>query len=268
MSNEFEIGLAELLRVLAPYRDDFVLVGGWVPQLYARYLRLSDHASLYTRDVDLAVEPKLKMREYAVDQLLKSAGLTDRHKALRTPPIVCYVGQLKGCEVELEFLTIERGDREGPRMVQSGLYAVGLHYIDLLLGRPFEICVDLSGQSTQVRVPSPASFVIQKCLTFRQRREQERRAKDLYYIFDVWDSCREWRDWILTEAAELRISRGSWMKRAVANLDQPFAEPDGEGIRMLVTQRPATAFTEMSDERFAQYAWGEMLTLREALRGA
>jgi hypothetical protein len=39
----------------------------------------------------------------------------------------------------------------------------------------------------------------------------------------------------------------------------------GEGVAMPIEQRPATAFPELSDDQFGQYAWGEIASLRAAL---
>ena len=267
MTADFERGLAEVLRILASYSEDLVLVGGWVPSLYARHLGLEARVPLFTRDIDLAVPRSLNTRERTVDDLLKEAGLEDRFKSRLKPPAVSYVGTLDGSEVEVEFLTNESGDREGPRVVQPGLNAVGLHYVDLLMESAFPLEVEVGGRPLAVRVPGPASYIVQKSLVFPQRPNPEKKAKDLYYIFDVWEGCRDWREWMGAEASGLRGRRGSWMSRAVDNLDASCGAQDGEGIALIVEQRPATAFPDLDAEQFGQYAWGEMAGLREVLRG-
>ena len=48
--------LTGALKALGPYLDEVVVVGGWVPYLYAAYERASvSSVLLRTRDVDLAV---------------------------------------------------------------------------------------------------------------------------------------------------------------------------------------------------------------------
>ena len=269
MNGGFERGLGAVLRTLAPYSQDLVLVGGWVPMLYARHLGLEDRVLLYTRDIDLAVPRKLDKRDRTVDELLKDAGLKDVFKSQLNPPAVSYIGRLDGTEVEVEFLTNEPGNREGTIVVQDGLNAAALHYVGLMTESAFPLEVEVAGQLVAVRLPSPASYIVGKALVFPQRPKPQEQSKDLYYIFDVWDGCREWRGWILTEAEGLRQRRESWMKRAVDNLNR-FCEAlpsESEGIAMLIKQRPAAAFTELSDDQFGQYAWGEMASLRATLRG-
>jgi len=267
MSGEGEGGLLAVLHTLAPYADDLVLVGGWVPFLYARCLGLENRVPLYTRDIDMAVPRALGCRERTVDELMKDAGLRDRFKNRLQPPTTSYVGRLAGSDVEVEFITDEPGNREGTRVVQPGLNAIGLHYVDLLIESAFLLEVEVGGHDTVVRVPSPGSFIVQKALIFPQRPKRAKRAKDLYYIFDVWDGCRDWRGRIIAEAGGLRERRGSWVERAVDNLDRFCRVEGGEGVAMLIEQRPATAFSELSDDQFGQYAWGEIASLRAALRG-
>ena len=190
MSGEGEGGLLAVLHTLAPYADDLVLVGGWVPFLYARCLGLENRVPLYTRDIDMAVPRALGCRERTVDELMKDAGLRDRFKNRLQPPTTSYVGRLAGSDVEVEFITDEPGNREGTRVVQPGLNAIGLHYVDLLMESAFLLEVEVGGHDTVVRVPSPGSFIVQKALIFPQRPKRAKRAKDLYYIFDVWDGCR------------------------------------------------------------------------------
>lgn len=267
MTADFERGLAEVLHVLASYSEDLVLVGGWVPSLYARHLGLNTRVPLFTRDIDLAVPRSFATRGRTVDELLKEAGLEDRFKSRLKPPAVSYVGTLGGSEVEVEFLTNEPGNREGPRVVQPGLHAVGLHYIDLLMESAFPIDVEVGSQPVTVLVPSPTSYIVQKSLVFPQRPKREKQAKDLYNVFDVWEGCRSWREWIAAEATGLRERRGSWATRALDNLDMSCGIQDGEGVAMIVEQRPATAFPDLDAEQFGQYVWGEMAELREVLRG-
>ena len=267
MSEDFERGLGAVLHALAPYSEDLVLVGGWVPVLYARRLGLIEHVPLFTRDIDVAVPRVLAQREQTVDELLKEAGLQDCYKSRLKPPAVSYVGRLGGTDVEVEFITNEPGNHEGTRVVQPGLNAAGLHYVDMLMESAFVLEVEVGRRDIVVRVPSPGSFIVQKALVFPQRPKPDKRAKDLYYIFDVWDGCREWREWIVAEVGGLRERRESWLKRASGNLDRFCAEREGEGIMMLVEQRPATAFPDLSDDQFAQYAWGEIASLRATLRG-
>jgi hypothetical protein len=177
MTQDFERGLGAVLHALAPYSEDVVLVGGWVPVLYARRLGLKAHVPLFTRDIDVAVPRVLAQRERTVDELLKDAGLVDRFKNRLKPPAVSYVGRLAGTDVEVEFITNEPGNREGTRVVQPGLNAAGLHYVDLLMESAFLLEVEVGGQDIAVRVPSPGSFIVQKALLFPQRPKLEKRAE-------------------------------------------------------------------------------------------
>lgn len=118
-----------------------------------------------------------------------------------------------------------------------------------------------------MRVPSPAAYIIQKGLVFPLRAARDKRAKDLYYIFEVWEGCAAWRGWIDTDIGGLRTRRATWVSRCAQNLGKAIGAPDGPGIRMLIEQRPAAAFPALDDAQFGQYAWGALEGLRRALAG-
>jgi hypothetical protein len=268
MDESAEIGLAAVLEALSPYADDLMLVGGWVPYLYARNLEASQWAGLLTRDIDLAVPRRLVVRGQTIDALLKEIDLEDAFRSVDRPPLVKYVGSIAGTVVEVEFLTTEKGNREGVKVVQSGLHATALHYVDVLLDHPFRMNVSLAGRLVQVVVPSPAAFLLQKGLVFPRRRMRDKKAKDLYCVFDVWRSCTPWRSWIIEQLGEsIRAEKPQYLAKCADNLARHCSDVSGDGVRMLAEQRPPTVLAEMDDDQFSQYAWGVMEEVRRLLTG-
>jgi len=268
MDESAELGLAAVLDALNPYSDDLMLVGGWVPYLYARNLEASPWAGLLTTDIDLAVPRRLVVRGQTVDALMKGIDFEDAFRSVDQPPLVKYVGSIAGADVEVEFLTTEQGNREGVKVVQSGLHATALHYVDVLLEHPFRIDVALAGRLVQVAVPSPAAFLLQKGLVFPRRKIRDKKAKDLYCVFDVWHSCTPWRSWIIEQLGEsMRAEKPQYLAKCAGNLARYCSDVSGDGIRMLVEQRPATLLSEMDDDQFSQYAWGMMEEVQQLLTG-
>lgn len=258
------------LRVLQPYLEDIVIAGGWVPYLYAAYLPPSDEAvALKTRDLDLAVPREVPKRDKTIDQLLSDADFACGFRSLGTPPVTVYLATHAGDEVEIEFITTAQGANPGVRMVQSGLTAQELRYVDLLLDNTWTLPLDaLSGGELKgnVRVPTPAAFILQKALSHKIRTDTLKREKDLYYIFYVMDGFGGWHPWIREELRKLATARRPWLKRAVQSLEAGFETSSSSGVDALLNQRPGTAYSGLDDDQFRQYSWSVMQTLLEMMR--
>jgi hypothetical protein len=241
--NEYPQHLASLLttlRVLEPYLDGVVVVGGWVPTLYRRYAGVpARHPALFTRDIDVVVPARLPKRgRPLIDELLRRAGYEARVSGSEMGEATKY--ELQSPTTEVEFLVPEVGP-PGPtsRAVQKGLTAQALRYLSILLENTQRLQVrdSLEGLDLEltVCVPSPAAFVYQKGLTLEHRRGKE--AKDLYYIFDFLDSNDDLRCSIVTGIAELRSSwPGPWFKTFVGNLERYFEGDRAEGPFLVESQ--------------------------------
>ena len=260
------------LKALEPYLDDLVVVGGWVPYLYAAHEQPSAEAvGLKTRDLDLAVPRRVPEREKTIDQLLSEADFTCEPRSLDTPPVTHYVAMREGAEVEIEFITTARGANPGVRTVQSGLTAQELRYVDLLLEHRWAVPLDeLSSGELEARVwvPTPAAFILQKALAQKKRSDPPKMEKDLYYIFYVMDGFRGWHSWIQEGLKALAAARRAWLQRGLRDLEAAFATPSSSGTDALLHQRPSTAYPGLDDDQFRQYAWSAMQELLEMMREA
>ena len=91
-----------------------------------------------------------------------------------------------------------------------------------------------------------------------------KKAKDLYYLFGVLESWSDSLPELADGLLDLRMRYPArWFRRLVANLESHFRNVDDNGVRMVVSQRPAEAFPDLDDDQFAQYAY---LTLRDFVR--
>jgi len=266
IADQFFPGLVGVLTILEPFLADVVLVGGWVPYLMS--LQKRDRMSgspLMTRDIDIAVPRRLAAGGDVMDRLLREAGLRHEYRSADNPPVISFVGTLGGCEVEIEFLTEEPGGREQVLDVGGGLRVQSLHYTNILLDNTVPIPIEIPGGcALSVRVPTPAAFVFNKSLTFVQRKTPLKKAKDLYYLFGVLESWSDSLPELADGLLDLRMRYPArWFRRLVANLESHFRNVDDNGVRMVVSQRPAEAFPDLDDDQFAQYAY---LTLRDFVR--
>lgn len=87
-------------------------------------------------------------------------------------------------------MTDQAGSREDPVIeVQKGLHAEVLRYIIISLDNVMALTVDdladAGLQPLEVNVPTPAAYIFHKGLVFQRRKNRNKKAKDLYYIFDI-----------------------------------------------------------------------------------
>jgi len=263
MRNNLKKGFFKTLTILKDYLPDIVISGGWVPLMYYHYL-LSKKAiePLRTKDIDIVVPEKINKKGRTIDELLKEAGLKPTFKSLHTPPVISYEGNIEGYEAEIEFLTHKRGAKEDTVIkVQKGLHAQSLRFICVLLENTIVVKIDdflpTEGDILRIRVPTPGAFIFNKGLIFTRRTRKVKKAKDLYYIFDILANCPELRKQIIDELSDFKNAYPiSWSRRFLRNLRDHFLDITSEGVYLVQNQRPDSAYARLNDEQFSQYVLG------------
>jgi len=264
MSNQFKSEFFETLSIIKDYLPDIVIAGGWAPLIYYHYL-LSDktRVPLRTVDIDIVVPGKLRKRKSkTIDTLLTEAGFKTRFKSRHQPPVISYEGKIGDFDAEIEFLTHRRSARDGQvAVVQDGLHAQMLRFINILLENNITLDIDdykmSEGILLQVRVPTLGAFIFQKGLTFPRRTRPIKKAKDLYYIFDILANCENLHQQILEEIVSFNdVYPASWFKQFKRYLSLNFSDVDKDGVLMIQSQRPENAYPAMNEQQFQQYVFG------------
>jgi hypothetical protein len=270
MEDITKFSFLKTLWYLRDYLSDIVIGGGWAPLIYYHYL-LGDKTKnpVRTFDIDLMVKPHMPLRaEKTIDQLLTDAGLVTEYKSLDTPPIIHYEGIVENCcNVEIEFLTDQLGSKPDIVIeVQKGLHAEALRYISIATDNTVVVNIDdfqdpENCKLFQVTVPSPQAYIFHKGLVFEKRREELKKAKDLYYIFEVLLNCNAIETEIISGFSDLRTSYPAWFKKFLQNLNVYFANSSSDGVLMVLSQRPANVLQALKDEQFKQYVHGTFIDL-------
>jgi hypothetical protein len=224
---------------------------------------------LITRDIDLVI-PRRGFIDSTppLGRTIIAAGFRHEFASLGNPPVVKYVKELDGADkVEIELITDAPGQHEGTVEIGS-VNAQGLRYVGLLLDEPWEVDLSRLGLDREltVKVPRPAAYVLHKSLITGRRRHKEKTAKDLYYIFYTLESFPNWQSDILDGISQYKKTRAKLVAKALSYLESKYDGIDSVGIDYLLSQRPATAFTEMTDDQFRQYALAIMGELISAMR--
>ena len=262
MADGFKEGFFRTLWILRGYLPELVIGGGWAPLIYHHYL-IGDKSSepIRTKDIDILVPEELPViGDKKVDELLLEAGLEPVFRSRGTPPVVSYEGDIEGYEVEIEFLTDQRGASDAVVVrVQDGLNAQSLRYISILTDNAIEVEVDdfCCGEKLwllTVRVPSPASYIFHKGLIFTRRKKEQKKAKDLYYIFDILANCPKLQEEIYSQLRELKGTYHlRWFETFTRNLKDHFSDILSDGIDLVASQRSTGAFPGLDDGQFKQY---------------
>jgi hypothetical protein len=238
-------------RALDAYSEDIVLAGGLVTLCYRKIYTsvLEGHASLFTFDVDWAVQNKVLLKErQSVVELLRSAGYQEVLSHLVVPPVAKYQHKRFDPEdpapVYLEFVTDRVG---GPKSrtggdrssidVQAGFIVSALPYVRILLDGTLNFnLVDLDGigieEPLQVQVPHPANYVLHKLLVSEKRAKREKRDKDLAYVYDV--ALVTQNDWDAITKRFKEIEGGNkypakWIKDARRIVSNNFRDETSDG---------------------------------------
>lgn len=272
MNDPFIIGFLRTLQILKDYLPMIVVGGGWAPFIYYRYLLgEKNHDFIRTSDIDFMVQTKVPIIGVkTVDQLLEEAGLKAVFKSRDIPPLIHYEGDIDGMEVEIEFLADQTGSNPDLVLeVQKGLYAEALRFISIIIENVIEVAIDdtdfMGGSHPlKVKVPTPSAYLFHKGLIFTRRRDRDKKAKDLYYIFDIITGCRQIKPDIMGGFAGLSKKYPAWFQTFIRNLTHYFKTISSEGVLWVAEQRPSRAFPELNPDQFKQFI---LAVFREFLKG-
>jgi hypothetical protein len=121
--------------------------------------------------------------------------------------------------------------------VQPGLQAEPLRFLEVVLDNTR--AVDIPEAGLRVRIPTPEAYLFQKGLSFPRRNREEKKAKDLAYIFELLHNFPALARDIPTTLLALRERDAKkWFSTFQSNLAQFFSSEDAEGVRMVTRQKP------------------------------
>ena len=185
---------SRLIVALAPWLDQFVIIGGWAHQLYRQHSAAQelDYPPLTTLDTDVALPLKLPARGEDMRSRLLAHGFTEEFLGDDRPPATHYHLGDAASGFYAEFLTPLIGggyDRKGGRKATTevaGIASQRLRHVEILLHHPWSIDFKSGGFAAEIRIANPVSFVAQKAL-IHEKREHEDRAKDILYMHDTFE---------------------------------------------------------------------------------
>lgn len=216
----------KVLHDLKDFLPYLVLVGGWVPFLYARYVWKIRHNPVATFDIDFGFQdiPFKGTKTIASRVMEKNYG--EHHVDMgRLYPFVP-IAQLKknGVKTDVEFLTSPNtSEKIKEEMIGREIKINILEDFEILFQSPRTIKIN----QLSVQVPNPAVFTLHKFITFAERKNKEKRLKDLYYAYFMLFFAPE-KEKLSENIAQL-IKKVKQGKRVRDNIEKYFADPNDRG---------------------------------------
>jgi hypothetical protein len=229
----------ELLKTLSPYLGQVVICGGWAIYVYRKFLDPDGAMPMGTSDLDLATKDKLKRVKDPIDKLLTDQGYVAKQFPEHEPPAMKF--EKKG-EPDVEFLAPQRGQGKDETVeIEKNVVAIRRRYLDVMIENVIQVDVSkaakLPEKSMSIRVPTPAAYLFHKGLSFTQRTDREKKAKDLAYMFELMNNFPRVGKTLLAELVALKHPAG-WFRTFVKNLAPLFDGPEGTGVTMVASQEP------------------------------
>ena len=229
MSKEFsgEILLFKVIDDLADFLPYLVLVGGWVPYIYARYIwKNVPNMAVTTGDIDFGVGAQDYNGKDTVASCVQRLGYGERHVSMdRSFPFVPIVKDASGdVKAEVEFITDPKVSRKlVNKIVGQEIKINEIQHFSLLLGSVLTAQIDLKS----IQIPTESMFTFHKLLTFVDRENKEKLRKDLYYVYYMLRFCPK-REQLADDVVAL-IKKRKEGKQVKENLKEYFSSVDSKG---------------------------------------
>jgi hypothetical protein len=232
--------LIEIIRVLGEYRDNIVLIGGWVPQFL---FQNEDEPHTGSIDIDLALDHRQITDESykSIHELLLDSG----YRQGKQPFIFHRTVELEGTEVSVQ-VDLLSGEYQGTgkshrhQRIQE-IRARKVRGCDLAFNNPIELTIEgnLPGgakDSVVIKVASIVSFLIMKAIVLDDRLK-EKDAYDIYYCLKQYSDKL---DDLVTEFKP-HLENGL-IQEGLAKLAKNFETVDHTGPKFVA------AFEEVTDQ--------------------
>jgi len=225
--------LIKVIDDLADFLPYLVLVGGWVPYIYAKYIwKNVPNLAVTTADIDFGVSDAEFKGKDTVASYVQRLGYGERHVSMdRMVPFVPIAKDAAGSlKAEVEFIADPKVSKKIiDKIIGHEIKINEIENFSLLL----ESVITASIDKQKVRIPTESMFVFHKLLTFVQRQNSEKFKKDLYYAYYMLRFCPAKEE--LIDKVNLLIKENEHGKSVKKNIRKYFGKANAQGP-MLVEQ--------------------------------
>ncbi|MBN2025675.1 MAG: hypothetical protein JW854_02770 [Actinobacteria bacterium] len=238
--------LFEIMKILAGYLDNIVLIGGNVPPLLFPD-REEDYAG--TIDVDLAVDPAdsgISILQHIIDDLLR-AGYEKGNERFRLERAVHLSGEDEPVKIYVDLLTTAD---TGIDQKKSDFFEMGIAFLE---AEGCRLAFDTNEEKTiegtlpdggifrgRIRIPGTLQLIAMKGLAWEDRKED----KDAYDIYFCLDLGRDELNALIEQGAQ--FIKEEQIKRSLQYIGKNFRSPEYPGP-VAVARYISTADTQESE---------------------
>lgn len=218
-----------VLEDLKDYLTDLTLVGGWMPFVYSNFLwqnYIKDPVT--TVDIDFGLDHKnTHLHSKTIFQTLSPLDYSERHPRIdRIFPVVLY----KEGKIPVEFITYPNVDIDViEKLVGREIQVNKIDKFDFLLKYRIPIHIQAKRKNI-INCPKPSAFLYHKGATFIDREDEEKQAKDLYYMYFILRYSPD-IEAILKEV--FQYTKEGFFSSLSDNLDRFFERISGPGCLMV-----------------------------------
>ena len=231
----------DVLDDLKDYHEDLTLVGGWLSFVYSRFLWNNLRVNpVTTTDIDFGIGGgQKKMHSKTIFQMLSAKDYTERHPRIdRMYPVVLYK---KGI-MRVDFITFPDMKAEAiEKLVGSQININRIEKFEFILKHRIKVEVKdkQRRRSYALNCPRPSAYVYHKLATFVDRENEQKQAKDLFYIYFMLRYAPAVEE-ILKEAAQ--YYKQGVFKEVLANLRKFFERKSSHGCLMVEKENGPDVF--------------------------
>lgn len=219
--------LIKVIDDLADFLPYLVLVGGWVPYIYARYIwKNVPNLAVTTSDIDFGVGVQGFDGKDTVASRVQKLGYGERHVSMdRMIPFVPIVKDTVGdLKAEVEFIADPKVPRAFVNKIIGPEIKINeIEHFSLLL----ESVITAKMDEREIQIPTESMFTFHKLLTFVERQNREKLKKDLYYVYYMLRFCPKKEQLVDDVLSLIKVRKEG--KRVKQNLNEYFNSVDSKG---------------------------------------
>ena len=264
MRNSFDELETLFLKLLADIEDFLpylVLVGGWVPNFYIKYLwKNLVVPPIVTTDIDfgLSQESGKEIFNESIYKRLSRLKYRERHLNMdRMFPVVPILSsQTNSTKILIEFISSSDVTQEyiealvGKEIIVNKIenfHILMSDYIEIQIGRQSGL------KPFKIKIPPPYLFLFHKAITFITREDESKIAKDLFYAYYILRFHPN-KEKLLSEVKSIPYKVEK--RQAAENIRQYFSRISDKGCLMVEEQNGPDAFVfsvrEDAHQRFSE----------------
>lgn len=252
--------LQKVIEDLSDFLPYLVLVGGWIAYLYQKHVwpqelienlkkanlngksmnpAVNASVPLTTTDMDFGVTLISYPGEESIADRIRKLGYGERHVAMdRMVPFVPIAhGKDENEQAEVEFITVLNPPRHvHERLVGKEIKLNNIRHFEILLENIKRVRLF----SHDVQIPTEEAFVFHKLLTFTLRESEDKKRKDLYYVYFMLRFCPDKIK--LVNAVKGLIKSRKEGNNVMNNIKASFANKDDKGPVAIDSENGADYF--------------------------